>query len=57
MRDPEFVIDILINSSEIKPDIFTFWQRLPKVQPQHQYYMEWESIAALPIQSLRPLVQ
>jgi hypothetical protein len=51
VRDPEFVIDVLINSAEFKPDIFTMWQRVPNVEPQHQYHTEWESIAALPVQS------
>ena len=30
VRDPEFVIDVLINSAEFKPDIFTMWQRVPE---------------------------
>ena len=51
VRDPEFVIDVLTNSPGFKPDIFTFWQRLPNVEPQYQYRTEWESIAALPVQS------
>jgi len=40
-----------MNSAEFKPDIFTLWQRVPNVEPQHQYHTEWESIAALPVQS------
>jgi hypothetical protein len=51
VRNPEFVIDVLMNSPGIKPDIFTFWQRLPNVEPQYQYRTEWEFIAALPIKS------
>jgi hypothetical protein len=51
VRDPEFVIDVLMNSAEFKPDIFTLWQRVPNVEPQYQYHTEWESIAALPVQS------
>ena len=51
VRDPELVIDVLINSAEFKPDILTLWQRVPNVEPQHQYHTEWESIAALPVQS------
>jgi hypothetical protein len=51
VRDPEFVIDVLMNSAGFKPDIFTFWQRVPNLEPQYQYYTEWESIAALPVQS------
>ena len=32
-------------------DIFTFGQRLPEVKPKFNYYMEWESVAAIPISS------
>src|SRR5438876_11634209 len=51
VRDPESVISTLKASNEFKPDIFTFWQRLPNVEPQYQYRTEWESIAARPIKS------
>jgi hypothetical protein len=47
---PENVIAALADS-EFKPDIFTFWQRLPETEPKHEYYMEWESLAVLPIRS------
>jgi len=50
VMDPEAVIRAL-RDSEFKPDIFTFWQRLPDVEPKYSYHMEWESIAALPITS------
>ena len=30
-------------------DIFSFWQRLPHVEPRYDYYRETDSIAALPI--------
>jgi hypothetical protein len=33
------------------PDIFTFWQRLPDIEPKYSYRMKPESIAALPIKS------
>src|SRR5262245_53246395 len=49
--DAETVIDVLKESSGFKPDIFTFWQRPPYVEPMHSYYSEWEDIAALPIAS------
>ena len=48
--DPDFVIRALANS-EIRPDIFTFWQRVPDSEPKHDYYMEWESLAVLPIKT------
>jgi hypothetical protein len=40
-----------IRKSKVKVDLFTFWQRLPETHPKYRYYMEWESIAALPITS------
>ncbi len=40
-----------INRSSVKADIFTFWQRLPEINPKYSYYMERESIAALPIKN------
>src|SRR5688572_13742619 len=30
-------------------DVFTFWQRLPFTEPQHDFPMEWDSLAVLPI--------
>jgi len=50
VNDPVSVIDAL-SASEVRPDIFTFWQRVPETEPRHQYYMEWESLAVLPIKS------
>src|SRR5437764_10806014 len=50
VEDPE----ILIESMRITkggPDILTFWQRLPDVEPHYSYSMEPDPIAALPIKS------
>jgi len=49
--DPDSVIRALANA-EIKPDIFTFWQRVPDSEPKHDYYMEWESLAVLQSRAL-----
>jgi len=49
--DPEAVIKTLKESAGFKPDIFTFWQRLPDVEPNYPFHIEWEEIAALPITS------
>jgi hypothetical protein len=46
--DPASVIAAL-GDSDIRADIFTFWQRLPDVKPQYQYHTEWESLAVLSI--------
>ncbi|PYJ46742.1 MAG: hypothetical protein DME85_09155 [Verrucomicrobia bacterium] len=48
VNDPASVIAGL-NESDTKADIFTFWQRLPDVEPKYQYHTEWESVAVLPI--------
>jgi len=46
--DPETIIRTL-KSVRPKPDIFTFWQRLPEAEPKFSYFMEWETLAAIPI--------
>jgi hypothetical protein len=48
VEDPELIVEA-IKKSKVKVDIFTFWQRLPETEPKYKYYMELESIAALPI--------
>jgi hypothetical protein len=51
VRDPESVIKTLVANPKIRPDIFTFWQRLPEIEPKYSFYTEWEDLAVLPIQS------
>jgi hypothetical protein len=46
--DPEVIIDALKACSP-RPDIFTFWQRLPDTEPIHSYYHESEALSALPL--------
>jgi hypothetical protein len=50
MTEPAAVMETLTDSG-LKVDLFTFWQRLPELQPKYPYYQEWESVAALPIHS------
>src|SRR6266480_6118977 len=50
VENPEVLIDALQKSND-RPDILTFWQRLPDTEPRYPYQMERDSIAALPIQS------
>lgn len=50
VNNPDSVIGALADS-EVRPDIFTFWQRVPETEPRYQYYTEWESLAVLPIKS------
>ena len=46
--DPELFIAAL-KQSGLQADIFTFSQHLPNVIPKYQYYLEWDSTAAVPI--------
>ena len=48
VENPELMIKSL-REAKPRPDILTFWQRLPEIIPKYNYYMEWDSIAALPI--------
>jgi hypothetical protein len=50
VADPELMIEGIMKS-KVKVDIFTFWQRLPETEPKYKYYMEQESISAIPIKS------
>src|SRR5438309_1368435 len=50
VNDPESVI-VALTDSEVRPDIFTFWQRVPETEPKYQYYAELESLAVLPIKT------
>jgi hypothetical protein len=48
VEDPEILINTLRKTAG-GPDILTFSQRLPDLEPKYAYRMELESIAALPI--------
>ena len=50
IENPEAFLKSL-KSSGVKGDIFTFIQKLPESRPKYNYYMEWDSIAAIPIVS------
>jgi len=45
---PESAI-IQLKKSRLGADIFTFGQRLPDTTPKHNYHLEWDSMAAVPI--------
>jgi len=51
VANPAELIDGL-RKSKAHVDVFSFWQRLPDITPKHGYYMERESIAALPVTSV-----
>ena len=57
VRDPESVIETLVHNPKIRPDIFTFWQRFPEVEPRYSFYTEWEDLAVPPDSKLRSLVE
>lgn len=48
LKDPEKFIENL-KDRLTAGNLFTFVQRLPESKPKFQYYMEWDSIAAIPI--------
>lgn len=51
LNEPERVIGAIEGSVDFKPDLFTFWQRMPDVEPRYPYHLEWEDIAVLPVTS------
>ena len=50
VENPEAMIRAL-RSCELGIDIFTFWQRPPDNKPKYDYYLEWDSMSILPIES------
>jgi hypothetical protein len=50
VEDPQTLINEL-RKTEARPDVLTFWQRLPDTEPKYSYSMETDAIAALPIKS------
>jgi hypothetical protein len=52
LADPQAAIDALRRlPGRSRPDIVTFWQRMPDTTARHPFHTEWEEIAVLPIQS------
>ena len=50
VENPDLLVDT-IRKTKPTPDIFTFWQRLPEMEPKYSYRMERDAIAALPIRT------
>src|SRR5690242_10042625 len=48
--DPALVVNALRNS-RLRPDLFTFWQRLPDTTPKYSYHCEKETLSAIPLKS------
>ena len=49
LKDPNAVIQALKATDSIAPDLLTFWQRMPDVEPHFPFHQEWEDIAVLPV--------
>jgi len=47
---PDEIIQKLRKSS-FRPDVFKFAQNLPEIVPKYDFYMEWDNVAAIPIES------
>jgi hypothetical protein len=48
LPDAEAVLAEL-RRSKIKPDLFTFIEKLPETSPRYAYPMEWDNMAVLPV--------
>jgi hypothetical protein len=47
--DPDSVLRAVRGRRDIGADVFTFWQRVPELNPRFSYHVEWEDIAVLPV--------
>lgn len=50
VAEPAAIVESLQRDRPIA-DLFTFWQRVPDLTPRHDYPVEWENIAVLPVSS------
>lgn len=51
VEDPHAVIAAIEDGRAPLPDLFTFCQRLPDVEPRHAFAVEYEAVAALRVHS------
>jgi hypothetical protein len=51
VNDPHAVIEFLRENPDVRPDILSFWQRLPDVEPKYSFHHEFEHLAVIPVQS------
>lgn len=47
---PQRIVDNIQNS-RLNVDIFTFMQKPPDIEPRYEYYMEWDNVAAICLES------
>jgi hypothetical protein len=52
VHDPELLLSQL-RESKLKPDVFTFTQRPPRVTPEYDYHLKWENWAITPTNSFK----
>jgi hypothetical protein len=57
VKDPDAVIAFLNENPDFRPDIVTFWQRLPDLTPKYPFHLEWDHIAAMPTSSYKDWFQ
>lgn len=50
LPDPNHVVQELRQTS-CRPDLFTFVQRVPDTKPRFDFHMEWDNVAAIPVES------
>jgi hypothetical protein len=55
IETPDRYLDALTNDKDkiLEADIFSFTQKLPNVRPKYSYPMEWESVAAISLESFK----
>jgi hypothetical protein len=46
VRDPEKFV-AAIRASNLRADLFTFRQKLPEIQPQYNYCVQWDNLAVI----------
>ncbi len=51
LEDPYAVMAALEKGVGFKPDLLTFWQRMPDVEPKYPFHLEWDQIAVLPVKT------
>jgi hypothetical protein len=50
LPDPNLVLQGLRGIDQ-KPDLFTFTQRVPNIEPRFKFHFEWDNVAAIPVSS------
>jgi hypothetical protein len=50
--DPDAIVNAL-KKCPLRPDLFTFWQRLPDTAPRYAYQCEIETLSAIPLKDFQ----